>query len=401
VSWASENNLLATFGVSFGYDDDRNPETASKPITGSLTFDKALGTYTFQIDALTTKQTVTLAEGAGYQGYPAGSTTPGNGPQPVATGQLGEDFFIQITGFNKPLQAGDNKEWKTKELISGSPDSVTLSSTALGVSGNTIQAGEAANIQFFGKNPGGVTNNPENAYKYISDFYLKFDGYETESDDLVIVLGLVRLNEDGTLAETTTKAIYADQGNAFENDDYANLIGTQYEQIVTNDPLSPTDSFLDNNDALLIIESNDYNIAPGESWLIKTVQILSSPDGITGEAINLNRDVGDNGVSKTTADPLTGLIGPGNTIGEDSSTNPIKIIDAGFTSAETTPPSLELNLTFAIVDADGDSTAQQSIDFNYGSSTMSTNTNPELAVADPFSTGGTSPLSSPTDPLLV
>jgi hypothetical protein len=403
LTWISEDNTQATFGVSFGYDDDRNLLTTSKPINGTLVFDKVFGSYTFQIDALTTKQSFTLAEGTGYEGYPAGSTSPGNGPQPVATGQLGDDFFIQITGFNQPLQAGGDKQFSTGELISGKPDSVTLSSTALGVSGNTIQAGEAANIQFFGTNPGGVLGNPDNMYvsQYISDFYLKFDGYETEDDDLLVVLGLVRLDGDGAIVATTTKAIYVDQGDAFEDDDYANLIGTSYEQIVTDDPLSATDSFLDNNDALLIIESNDYNLTSGESWLIKTVQILSSPDGITGGAINLNRNVGENGFSKTTADPLTGLIGPGNTIAEDSSTNPIKIIDAGFTSAESTPPSLDLTLKFAIVDADGDTTAQQSIDFDYGMTALSANPNPEQALADPFSTGGTYPLASPTDPFVV
>ena len=317
---------------------------------------------------------------------------------------LGENFYIQITGFNQPLQAGagGDKTFTAGEVISGSTDSVTLSSTALGVSGNTIQAGEAAKIQFFTGNPFGYLDKSD--YQYVSDFYLKFDGYETERDDLVIVLELAN-SVDTT--NTTTRALYVDQGDAFENDDYANLVGTQYEGLVTNTPMDGSPSFLDNNDALVIIESNDYNISPGESWLIKTVQVLSSDDGITGNAINLNRNVDGGGggdalsASSYDSDPITGLIGPGNTIAEDTSTNPLKIIDAGFTSAETAPPSLDLKLSFAIVDADGDSTATQSIDFGYGVSSLAADASASNLQGDSFVAPEAYQLGSLTPPSLV
>ena len=44
----------------------------------------------------------------------------------------------------------------------------------------------------------------------------------------------------------------------------------------------------------------------------------------------------------------------------------LKIIDAGFSVATTTPPALDLQLKFYVVDGDGDMTGQQMIDLEYG-----------------------------------
>ncbi|WLI15305.1 hypothetical protein [Pseudomonas sp. FP603] len=358
VTWDSESLTGATFNVSFKYDHDRNAGTDPELVEGTLVFDKVNDTYTFEIDALQTTQDVTLGEGTGYETYDVDGTEPSSGPSPVATGKLGEGFFIQITGFEAPLTAGGNTVVTAGELVSGTQAPVTLSSTALGVSGNTIQAGEAANINFFETDPKGDLG-AEN-FSFATDFFIKFDGYETESDDLLLIVSLADANDSSI---TTTRAIYVDQGDVYENDtNNSDLVGTKYEALIVNDPADPNDPFLDNNDALLIVESNDFNIQTGDNWLIKGIQILSNDAGLTGSAINLNRNVGDDGASSTSAQPVSGLVGPGNTIAEDTSTNPLKIIDAGFSTTTTVPATLDLTLDFKVVDADSDFTDVQTID---------------------------------------
>ncbi len=358
VTWNSENLDAATFNVSFEYDHDRNPGTDSQLVEGTLVFNKVSDTYTFQIDALQTTQDVTLGEGTGYKTYDVGGTSPSSGPSPVATGKLGEGFFIQITGFESPLSAGGNTGVVEGELVSGTQAPVTLSSTALGVSGNTIQAGEAANINFFQTDPKG--NLGATNFSYATDFFIKFDGYETESDDLVLIVSLADANNSNL---TTTRAIYVDQFDVYENDTAnTDLVGTKYAALILNDPADPNDPFLDNNDALLIVESNDFNIAADDNWLIKGIQILSNDAGLTGSAINLNRDVGADGGSSYSAQTVVGLVGPGNTIAEDTSTNPLKIIDAGFSTTTTVSPTLDLTLDFKVVDGDSDFTDVQTID---------------------------------------
>ncbi|MGF6705816.1 beta strand repeat-containing protein [Pseudomonas frederiksbergensis] len=358
VTWDSENLSAATFNVSFEYDHDRNAATATELVEGTLVFDKVNDTYTFEMDALQTTQDVTLGEGTGYETYDVDGTSPSSGPSPVATGKLGEGFYIQITGFEAPLSAGGNTVVAAGELVSGTQAPVTLSSTALGVSGNTIQAGEAANINFFQTDPKGDLGADD--FSYATDFFIKFDGYETESDDLLLIVSLADADDSSI---TTTRAIYVDQGDVYENDtNNADLVGTKYEALILDDLTDPNDPFLDNNDALLIVESNDFNIQTGDNWLIKGIQILSNDAGLTGSAINLNRNVGADGASSTSAQPVSGLVGPGNTIAEDTSTNPLKIIDAGFSTTTTTPATLDLTLDFKVVDSDSDFTAVQTID---------------------------------------
>jgi hypothetical protein len=230
--------------------------------------------------------------------------------------------------------------------VRGSTAPVTLSSTALGVAGNTIQSGEAANLRFFETDPKGDLGATDNVY--VSDFFLKFDGFETEVDDLVLNLELVELDGNGNEIGTTTRAIYVDQGDVYESDtDNTDVVGTKYEPIVNG---------LDNTEALMIIESNDYNVEPGDNWVIKGIQILSNNAGLTGDAIDLNRDVAENGGGGSSMAAF---------IEDDSSTGPIKIIDAGFSSTETTPPTLDLQVAFKIIDADDDETDVQTIDIEY------------------------------------
>ena len=172
-------------------------------------------------------------------------------------------------------------------------------------------------------------------------------------------------------ANTAADANLVDQFEAENavNDKCANSVNRQYENIVINDALDSSDPFLSDNDALTITESNDCDFIDKYNWPFETVEILSNLDDITGGAINLIRNVvagasGDSSASSDApADPITGLLGSGNTIGAETIINPLQIINAGFTSSETLPLFMDPNLKFAIGCVDGNTTATQSIDF--------------------------------------
>jgi hypothetical protein len=172
-------------------------------------------------------------------------------------------------------------------------------------------------------------------------------------------------------ANTAANANLVDQFEAENavNDKCANSVNRQYENIVINEALDSSDPFLSDIDALAITESNDCDFIDKYNWPFETVEILSNLDDITGGAINLIRNVvagatvDSSASSDAPADPITGLLGSGNTIGAETIINPLQIINAGFTSSETLPLFMDPNLKFAIGCVDGNTTATQSIDF--------------------------------------
>src|SRR6185295_11563320 len=101
------------------------------------------------------------------------------------------------------------------------------------------------------------------------------------SDDLVVVLKLVETGfAANDPAHTTTVAVVVDAADIYK---FGDTIPAGYNSIT-----------LDNNDGLVIIEANDYNLA---GYQIYGAQILSSTEGITGTGIDLNRATGTSGGS--------------------------------------------------------------------------------------------------------
>jgi hypothetical protein len=96
-----------------------------------------------------------------------------------------------------------------------------------------------------------------------------------------------------------------------------------------------TEFTLDNNDALLIIEQNDYTVA-GETYQIQGIQIMQSANGLTGNAINLNGATGANGGSSATSN-LTAWDVTDNDV--------LKIVDIGF--VQQVSGTIDANLDFA------------------------------------------------------
>jgi hypothetical protein len=174
VTWFSEDANTAVFNVQFNYQPDpASPATTAA--TGTLTFDKVNDTYT----------TLTTGAALGFTGYTAGTSTIDQTQSDVSVAQLSSDFFVQFTGYSEPgggtgannLQAvgvdlGTN--FVNGELFSQAATWVSVSNSANGVAGDTIQQGEVLDLDFFNTNPTGFTSLTPTTQ--ASGIFLKFDG---------------------------------------------------------------------------------------------------------------------------------------------------------------------------------------------------------------------------------
>ena len=354
---AAEDANSATFNFSFSYDYD--PITAgvqSATAGGTLYFDKAADTYTFTLtdvvdgfsfDVLHTAELIAKAP-TGNTGHPlivAEQLTPNGDPDP---------FFVQFTansvtqsigfGFNSSgdgATVGDttfNNGGATHDMVTNlHEDWVSATRDTNGVAGDTIQKGEVLTLRFFNTNmlsdvnpkaPGGGTEQVDPTAK-ASGVVVKFDGIGN-SEDLVVILDLKDAN-----GNEITRAI-----NVENSDLIKGTVPSPYD----------TEFSLDNNDALLIIEQNDYLLA-GETYQIQGLQIMQSANGLTGSAIDLNGAVGV-GSSAATAD-----LDPWDPLDQDV----LKIVDIGFIQQSSGNIGASLDFAFNIVDGDNDQTATQHI----------------------------------------
>ncbi len=331
VTWVSESASSAVFGIQFTYQQSIGSTAAA---AGAVTFDKAAGTYSVVLNApLMDVSSATTASGT-FTGYLPGTSTVDSTQPEVSVGILSGGVIVQFTGFAESgggtvlnnLQAGSTAPTVLTdgELFSQGAAWVSTSNTASGVSGDTLQSGEVFDLDFFSTNPFGNTALAPNMAK--EGIFLTFDGIGN-TEDLVIILKLVD-PDDGT---RTTKAVVVDNGDIFRN---GQTLPAGFAMT------------LDSNDGLVVIESNDYNLAIGENWKIEGLQVMVSTEDVTGTGINLNRD----GASSTTQ-----ALGAATTDGDV-----IKITAIVFlTTSQVLAASL--NLSFTVVDADGDATATQTL----------------------------------------
>lgn len=357
----AETETSATFNFSFHYDKD--------PITigvqdatagGTLVFDKLADTYTFTLtdviegfsfDVLHTSELVAKAP-TGNTGHPlivAEQLTPNGDPDP---------FFIQFTantttqkigfGFNSTGDGAPSGPPTDVSFTQGGHDMVTnanedwvsATQSTNGVAGDTIQKGELLTLRFFQENilsdvnpgaPGGGTERLDPTTK-ASGIVIKFDGIGN-SEDLVVILDLKDAN-----GNEVTRAVNVQNSDLIKGN--AN-VPAPYN----------TEFTLDNNDALLIIEQNDYTVA-GETYLIQGVQIMQSANGLTGDAINLIGATGANGGSSAISN-LTAFDTTDNDV--------LKIVDIGFVQNTSGTISADLDFAFQVADADADQTDTQHI----------------------------------------
>jgi hypothetical protein len=356
----AEDASSATFSFSFSYDYD--PITAgvqSATAGGTLYFDKAADTYTFTLtdvvdgfsfDVLHTAELVAKAP-TGNTGHPlivAEQLTPNGDPDPFFVQFTGNSVTQQIGfGFNSTgdgATVGDttfNNGGATHDMVTNvNEDWVSATQATNGVAGDTIQKGELLTLRFFEENilsdvnpkaAGGGTERLDPTTS-ASGVVVKFDGIGN-SEDLVLILDLKDAN-----GNEITRAVNVENSDLIRGN--AN-IPAPYN----------TEFTLDNNDALLIIEQNDYTIA-GETYLIQGIQIMQSSNGLTGDAINLNGAVGVNGGSSAT----TSL-----TAWDPMDNDVLKIVDIGFVQQNSGTIGASLDFGFNIVDGDNDQTATQHI----------------------------------------
>ncbi|RUU46179.1 hypothetical protein EOC93_04490 [Mesorhizobium sp. M6A.T.Ce.TU.002.03.1.1] len=356
----AETDTSASFAFSFHYDKD--PITAGvqdATAGGTLVFNKAADTYTvtltdvidgFSFDVLHTSELVAKAP-TGNTGHPqivAEQLTPNGDPDP---------FFVQFTansttqqigfGFNSTgdgATVGDttfNNGGATHDMITNThEDWVSATRATNGVAGDTIQKGEVLTLRFFQENilgdvnpnaPGGGTERLDPTTS-ASGVVIKFDGIGN-SEDLVLILDLRDAN-----GNEITRAVNVQNSDLIKGN--AN-VPSPYN----------TEFTLDNNDALLILESNDYNDGT-ETFQIQGVQIMQSANGLTGTAINLNGAIGSGGNSNATS---------GLTAWDTTDNDVLKIVDIGFVQQTSGTISADLVFAFNVADADADQTLTQQI----------------------------------------
>ncbi|HYC94695.1 MAG TPA: DUF5801 repeats-in-toxin domain-containing protein, partial [Sphingomicrobium sp.] len=360
----AETATTASYSFSFDYPIGGG-NTAHA--TGTLVFDKVAGTYT--VDLANPIQGVTTilqtSQGTLFQGYEFGTSTPDGSQPAISVTQIQDlagtanDIYVQFTGVAEPssgtgddnlevtnwvpgannpppVNGGGDTAWNAGQLFNQADSWVSTSNSANGVAGDTIQGGEVLDFSLVqGANPTGNLAQP-GTFAQASAMFLKFDGIGT-GEDMIVVLKLYDPNTN----TYTTRAIM------IENADIQKGPGAgpgQYSGIT-----------LDNNDGLVIIESNDYN-NPGETWVIVGAQIAGSDEGVTGTAIDLNSAVGAAGDSDTNNNGSLDTDAAG--FQSDTNDGPFKISSIGFLTTSTTPQNAHFDFNVTVTDGDGDSITQ-------------------------------------------
>jgi hypothetical protein len=347
----SEDLHQATFNWSFHYDSDPiTPGVQDATASGTLVFDKDADTFTitdttpvigFSFDVLHTSELV-AKEPTSNVGHP--NIVVETLVSPDNTGHNG--FVVQFTGNNSPFSFSSNGEGSTADhtftgsahdmITSANETWVSATQSTNGVAGDTIQKGEALTLRFFDHSPGIATEalTPSAAASGVA---VKFDGIG-QSENLIVNLDLIdygsdgKLGGSGTAADTTiTRSIVIDNADIYK---HADGVPAPYN----------TEFALDNNDGLIIIESNDYN-ATGEHYQIQGLQIMQSSNDLIGTGINLNRAIGAAGGS-----PVTGTQQSWGATDNDV----LKITDIGFIQNTSGTQSASLDFAFNIADGDLD-----------------------------------------------
>ncbi|MDX8504287.1 DUF5801 repeats-in-toxin domain-containing protein [Mesorhizobium captivum] len=361
VTLASETDASATFNFSFTYDKDPAAGVQTGTAGGTLVFDKVAGTYTitltdplegFSFDVIHTAELLSKQPTSNV-GHPPIVLEKLQADDPNTPAD--EDFYVQFTGnaINKanPFSLTNNGQGSSSDTSFNTPTGshdmvsnnnqtwVSATQSTNGVAGDTIQKGELLTLRFFSSDVG-IVNEATVPTATAGAMAIKFDGIGN-SEDLMLILNLVDDGADnilGTADDTSiTRAVYAANADIFKTGQVPAPYNTEFT--------------LDNNDGLLIIERNDYNAA-GEDYVLQGVQIMQSSNGISGQAINLNGATGAGGGSNAT----------GGLVGFDAVDNDVlKITDIGFTSTVSETPNANLDFSFQVADADGDTTDFQHI----------------------------------------
>ena len=349
----AETATSASYTFSFNYATNSTGGTALS--SGTITFDKLNGNYTVDLNqAIQPFVTINSTSAATtFLGYNL-TGTPTNSQPDVVNVQLRVDnpatvgndeaLWVRLTGLSgTPGTSGTPNDniLTAGELITGGQSWVSASNQANGVGGDIVNTDEILNVDLFTANQFGNATNIATAS--ASAIYFKLDNIGNSEDFIVNLKLWSDTNNDGVvqLGETTTRAVYVSNSDIFKNGPGVTTGPGQYSGVA-----------LDNNDGLVIIESNDYNFGT-ENYRIIGAQIAASDQGLTGTAIDLNRAIQGSGAPGDGAS-----VQNGDLIQDDSNNLGFKIQDIGFVSQTSTVQSATITLGVTVGDADGDTVTQ-------------------------------------------
>ncbi|PWJ21596.1 calcium-binding protein, partial [Jannaschia seohaensis] len=356
VQWSSEDATSAEFDFSFDYVF--NPTTGdTNTATGTITFDKAAGTYTVTLnDTLSGYSIVNTAGTISKDEYNLEGSAASQ-PE-VIVSKLSEDFWIQFRGDQETnsvdITAGGDATWTAGELFSASQTYVTASQTQNGVAGDTIQNDEILDLNFYLDNPAlsrpGYPFPPDNPIDdpkaefgpdgRADGIYAYFDGVGDE--DFLFLLKLI--DSDGIVI---SRVVVVESTDIVRNTN-------QFDETLLPTNLGLT-GMLDNNDGVVVIESNDYNLA-GEDYQIYGMQILTAANSFSGTGIDLNPVTGEEAGASTGSQAFPSSTSPDNDVA--------KIVDIGFVLQNDFQNNADLALAVALNDADHDVTPTQTLNID-------------------------------------
>jgi len=344
VGSPTETATTAVYTYSFTYATNSTGGTATNSVV--VTFDKVGDTYTVDlanpIQPFTTINSTSQA--TTFLGYDGGTTTQTNSQPDVvnvqlradnpATAGVDESLWVRLTGLaGSPGTTDGNMTLTAGELITGGGSWVSASNTANGVAGDIVNQDEVLNIDLFTANQfGNAATSPTTA---ASAIYFKLDNIGNQEDFVVNLKLWSDTNSNGVIdaGETTTRAVYVAHRDMYKGGGGVTAGPGQYSGVP-----------LDNNDALVIIESNDFNFG-AENYRIIGAQIATTDQGLSGTAIDLNGTIN----AASTFD---------DNINFDSNDLGFKIQDIGFVSTTSTAQPATITMQVQIGDADGDTTTQ-------------------------------------------
>ncbi|MBB3763003.1 hypothetical protein FHS50_000026 [Sphingomicrobium lutaoense] len=387
----SEDANSATFSFSFTYDD--GPITpGDATANGSIVFDKVNGTYTVSVDPIESFSIETTSQGSAFTGYQLNTSTTDNTQPTIAVTTVraesapGADdgFYVQFDSSKAPGNnslnfTGGNNVFDPGEVMTQNDSWVSVSNDANGVAGDTVGKGEVLDMTFYSSNPFGFEpgngGNPAEIVG-VSTIFFKLDGIGNNEDAIVIL----KLLNTSTMTETTI-AISVQNSDMLKQGD--NL--GQFSSVT-----------LDNNDALIVIEPNDYltdaQIASGD-WVIIGAQVAAENGSLTGPTVNLNGAVNlYDGNGNLIQDGGSDTVTPGtldtSTIQSDTDDTGFKISDIGFISTQSTPQEAVLTFDAVLHDADGDTVTANQFTVTFSdsaSNTLSLASSAKEAIGEPQS----------------
>ena len=248
INETSENATTAIYSFSFDYP---NGSGTTAHETGTLTFDKSAGTYTVDLADPISGFSILATAGApasAFVNYNLGAATTSSGPSEVAVVQLDTNFFLQFSGvYDKTgsdhlsTTAGTAGSYSpvtsatfgNLDLFTQTNATVTLSSSAAGVAGNTIQGGEVLDFNLYTTDHQGFIGQVPDTN--ATSMFIELDGVGS-SEDMIIILKLYNTATN----QFTEQALVVQNGDIITSN--ATLAGTPYAGIV-----------LDSNDGIIII----------------------------------------------------------------------------------------------------------------------------------------------------